>query len=166
MIKLISTIFLIAVVSADVSQLPWQQQFLKQQRNGPYSGQSNQRVAKPVINILRSDSEVSPDGSYKYFYETENGIVKQEQGQQKTIGDEAGTVAQGGFLFTSPEGVPVSITYVADENGFQPQGDAIPVPPPIPEAILKSLRYNEAHPEEEENPPQQPPQQQRGFLRF
>lgn len=30
-------------------------------------------------------------------------------------------VSQGSFSWTSPEGVPVAITYVADENGYQPQ---------------------------------------------
>lgn len=42
----------------------------------------------------------------------------------------------------SPEGNLISLTYTADdENGFQPQGDHLPTPPPIPPAIQKALDY-------------------------
>lgn len=65
----------------------------------------------------------------------------------KQIGTEVGNVAQGSYSYTSKEGVPVQIQYVADENGFQATGDAIPTPHPIPEAILRSLEFNAAHAE-------------------
>ncbi|KAJ8947812.1 hypothetical protein NQ314_008535 [Rhamnusium bicolor] len=80
-------------------------------------------------------------------YETENGIAAQEQGFQKQIGNELGTAAQGSFQYTSPEGIPIAVSYIADENGFQPQGAHLPTPPPIPPAILRALEYNAAHPE-------------------
>lgn len=80
-----------------------------------------------------------------FSYETENGISAQEQGSLKNVGDkEPAVVASGSYQFTSPEGLPVQITYVADENGFQPQGDVLPTPHPIPEAILRSIAFNEA----------------------
>lgn len=37
------------------------------------------------------------------------------------------------YSYYSPEGELISVTYTADENGFQPQGDHLPTPPPIPE---------------------------------
>ncbi|KAJ8954435.1 hypothetical protein NQ318_011111 [Aromia moschata] len=82
-----------------------------------------------------------------FSYDTENGISAQESGQQRGVGESAGTVAQGSFQYTSPEGVPVQIQYIADENGFQPVGNVLPTPPPIPEAIARSLRYNAANPQ-------------------
>lgn len=55
--------------------------------------------------------------------------------------------AQGTFSYTSPEGAPIQIQWTADENGFNAVGNAIPTPPPIPEAILRSLEWNAANPE-------------------
>ena len=76
-----------------------------------------------------------------YFnsYETENGIKVSESGVQKQIGDEAGTVSQGSFSFPDDEGKTVSVNWVADENGFQAQGDHLPTPPPVPEHVVKLL---------------------------
>ena len=48
----------------------------------------------------------------------------------------------GSFSYTSPEGVPITLNYVADENGFHAEGAHLPTPPPIPEAIAKALAYN------------------------
>lgn len=54
-----------------------------------------------------------------YSYETGNGITAQEQGYLKNAGvkDAEAQVAQGSFAYTSPEGIPISVTYIADENG-------------------------------------------------
>ena len=84
-------------------------------------------------------------------YETENGITAQEEGSIRNRGqqDEAALV-QGVFSYTSPEGYPIKLTYIADENGFRAEGAHLPTAPPIPEAILRSLEYNRAHPEEED----------------
>lgn len=84
-------------------------------------------------------------------YETENGIAAQEEGSIKNRGqqDEAAFV-QGVFSYTSPEGYPIKVTYIADENGFRAEGVHLPTAPPIPEAILRSLEYNRAHPEEDD----------------
>lgn len=61
--------------------------------------------------------------------------------------------AQGDFKYTAPDGTPIALQYVANENGFQPSGAHLPTSPPIPEAILRSLEYNAAHPEEEQERP-------------
>lgn len=78
-------------------------------------------------------------------YETGNGISAQEQGELKNAGSEAEAQSvAGSFSYTSDDGQKITLTYTADENGFQPQGDHLPTPPPIPPEILKSLEQNAA----------------------
>ncbi|KAI4465724.1 cuticle protein [Holotrichia oblita] len=74
-------------------------------------------------------------------YETGNGIAAEEQGFLKNAGqpDDEIQVAQGQFHYTDPDGQLIQLSYIADENGFQPQGDHIPTPPPIPAAIQRAL---------------------------
>ncbi|KAH8266196.1 hypothetical protein KR038_008777 [Drosophila bunnanda] len=94
-----------------------------------------------VIPIIKLESKVNTDGSYKYEYETGNGIKAEEMGYLKNAGvkgSEAQT-AEGSFSYTSPEGDEIMVTYIADENGFQPQGDHLPTPPPIPIEIQEAL---------------------------
>ncbi|XP_075981135.1 uncharacterized protein LOC142979829 [Anticarsia gemmatalis] len=86
--------------------------------------------------ILRQDN--SNDGeTYSYAYETENGIYAEESGVATN-----GVQAQGGYSYTGDDGQVYSVRYTADENGFVPQGDHLPTPPPIPEEILKALEQN------------------------
>ncbi|XP_044739332.1 endocuticle structural glycoprotein SgAbd-8-like [Chrysoperla carnea] len=97
------------------------------------------------IPILSYSNENNGDGSYRYSYETANGIKAEEQGALKNVGSEAEAIAvQGGFSYTDEQGNLIQLTYTADENGFQPQGAHLPTPPPIPEAILKSIQQNAA----------------------
>lgn len=78
---------------------------------------------KPPIPILKYDSKLNHDGSYQYAYETGNGIQAAEQGYVKNAGQKDGEiqVAEGYFQYTGDDGIPISLKYVADENGFQPQ---------------------------------------------
>lgn len=85
-----------------------------------YSAGTEQQ--KPPIPIIRSESKHNEDGSYEYSYETGNGISAGEQGYVKNAGqkDNEIQVAQGYFQYTGDDGIPISLKYVADENGFQP----------------------------------------------
>lgn len=89
---------------------------------------------------------------FLYRYETGNEIAAEEKGYVKNLGnpEQETQVAEGSYSYTAPDGTRITVTYVADENGFVPVGDHLPTPPPIPEAILKALAYIEAHPEENE----------------
>lgn len=105
------------------------------------------------IPILRQIQEINPDGSYNYAYETGNGIAAEEQGYVKNRGQEdEAQVVQGQFQYQTPEGEFVRLVYVADENGFRPQGDHLPTPPPIPEAIQRALEYIASLPQTTERP--------------
>lgn len=84
-----------------------------------------------------------------FSYETGNGIHAQETGYVKNKGDEKHEtfVQQGSVTYHDEHGHPITLNYIADENGFQPQGAHLPTPPPIPEEIQKVIN---AHSEEEE----------------
>ncbi|CAH0699917.1 unnamed protein product [Spodoptera exigua] len=127
--------------------------------------QQQQQYQGQVIPIIKQSQEVGFDGSYQYNYETGNGIAAQEQGYLKNAGvkDAEAQVAQGSFTYTSPEGIPISVSYIADENGFQPQGAHLPTPPPIPEAIARALQYIESQPKQQQQVYQQQGFQQQGF---
>lgn len=64
----------------------------------------------------------------------------------KNIGPEGGQAKEGSFAYTGPDGVVYSTRYVADENGYRPEGAHLPTPPPIPAAIQRSLAFNAANP--------------------
>lgn len=86
-----------------------------------------------------------------FRYETDTGIAHDESGTFQQKGPEEGVVsAQGKYSFTSPEGEHVEISYIADDNGFQPQGSHVPVAPPVPEAIQRAIDYILAHPQQPE----------------
>nr|CAI5855071.1 unnamed protein product [Callosobruchus analis] len=96
-------------------------------------------------NIIRLEQDSIPDG-YRYLYETENGILAEEEGHLAAVGqkDEA-MQARGYFTYTGPDNVVYRVEYTSDENGFNPVGEHLPTPPPIPEAILRSLEYLRAN---------------------
>lgn len=103
----------------------------------PQHQQQQQHHLTTPIPILKYESTHNHDGSYQYAFETGNGISQQEQGYVKNLGvkDSETQVAQGFFSYTSPDGTPVHMQYVADENGFVPTGSHIPTPPPQPKEI-------------------------------
>ncbi|CAH2083279.1 unnamed protein product [Euphydryas editha] len=125
--KLLIVAILVAGVCADVSHLN--------------NGEANAK-------ILRQDIDIGQEGEYAWAIETDNGIVANEQGSLKAVpgADVPAETVQGQASWKSPEGEAVQLTYVADENGYQPQGSHIPTPPPIPVAILRALDYIREHP--------------------
>lgn len=62
--------------------------------------------------------------------ETSNGIIQQESGQVVNEGsDDASIAVRGSFQWTDENGQTYSVTYVADDNGFQPEGAHLPKAP-------------------------------------
>lgn len=89
---------------------------------------------EPPIAIISYENENNGDGSYRYSYETANGIKVEEEGEIKNKGSENEILSvRGSYSYTAPDGTPITVTYIADENGFQPQGDHLPTPPPAPQ---------------------------------
>ncbi|XP_059057925.1 uncharacterized protein LOC131851443, partial [Achroia grisella] len=89
-----------------------------------------------TAGILRYESNIGTD-NYNYAFETDNGISAEESGVATN-----GVQAHGGYSYTGDDGHVYSVTYTADEGGYQPRGDHLPTPPPIPEEILRSLEQN------------------------
>ncbi|XP_059060023.1 endocuticle structural glycoprotein ABD-4-like [Achroia grisella] len=114
--------------------------------------QGSQAPAEP-IPILRQDSQVNGDGSYQYSYETGNGISADQKGDLKKVGDVEALEVQGQFQYPGDNG-NIQLSYVADENGFQPQGAHLPTAPPVPEPIQRALAYLATAPPQPEQPKQ------------
>merc|ERR1739838_583818 len=91
-----------------------------------------------IIPILREEGILEEDGTHNFEFENANGIVRSESGDSE--GNKQGVIS-----FTHPDGTPFYMTFVADENGFQPQSDALPVAPafphPIPQFVLDQIEF-------------------------
>ncbi|KAE8573250.1 endocuticle structural glycoprotein SgAbd-3 [Halyomorpha halys] len=111
---------------------PQQQQQLEPKVSGPTT---------PPVPIVSYDNHLNYDGSYTYSFEGGDGTKAVQQGSLKTIGNEAGEVSQGSYSYVGDDGRTYTVEYVADENGYHAVGEHLPQPPPIPEAIRKSLEY-------------------------
>ncbi|XP_047991038.1 larval cuticle protein LCP-17-like [Leguminivora glycinivorella] len=98
-----------------------------------------------TAQVLKSDADVRPDG-YNYAYETSNGIQAQAEGVVQDVNSEyPKQVVRGSYSYQGDDGQVYTVNYVADENGFQPQGAHLPVAPAVPEAIARSLEYIRTH---------------------
>ncbi|XP_061712769.1 pupal cuticle protein 20-like, partial [Cydia pomonella] len=145
-LQIVITLVVLAVASAEHFR---SQQFagFNGGFNGGYSGGFSRGAHIPILSY---ENVNNGDGNYRYSYETGNGIRAHENGSPRAQGPEGPAVtADGAFSYTAPDGQQVSLTYTADENGFHPVGSHIPTPPPIPEAILKSLQFNRQNPSSE-----------------
>lgn len=78
------------------------------------------------IPIVRQSSDILPDGSFTHSYETGNGISVSESGHIESVGEDQALVVEGSYGYTSPEGQPIELKYVADENGYRPISDSLP----------------------------------------
>ncbi|XP_078053765.1 cuticular protein 18 [Augochlora pura] len=79
------------------------------------------------IPILEHDREgPAPDGSYTYKYQTANGIQADEFAFLRYPGTNLESLeARGSYSYTAPNGELVQVSYIANENGFQPVGSHI-----------------------------------------
>ncbi|GAB0096413.1 hypothetical protein DMENIID0001_119190 [Sergentomyia squamirostris] len=80
--------------------------------------------------------DVNVDGSYKYSYETPEGIVAHESG----VG---GELAEGSVRWIAPDGTPVEFNYRADASGYVASGSHVPE---TPEYVYRALEWIRSHP--------------------
>ncbi|XP_023710693.1 endocuticle structural glycoprotein SgAbd-8-like [Cryptotermes secundus] len=92
-----------------------------------------QEVQKGVIPVLQRTEVRDEVGQFSISYLSGDGTAVSEQGALKPNADGSDNVLvqQGSFSYTSPEGNPIRVTYVADELGFRPEGSHLPVAPEV-----------------------------------
>ncbi|XP_019535110.3 cuticle protein CP14.6 [Aedes albopictus] len=100
------------------------------------------------IPIVHSEHAQGND-AFKYSYQSGNGITVQEQGHVKNFGSKGheANVAHGSYSYVDPHGETVSVSYVADENGFHAEGSHIPKAPPLPKELVEAYAKVGSHPE-------------------
>ncbi|XP_034482012.1 pupal cuticle protein Edg-78E-like [Drosophila innubila] len=88
---------------------------------------------------ILSERSSTPDseGNFAYAFETSNGINQQASGNINGVSGES--------EFVAPNGEVIKTTYTADENGYHPQGDHLPTPPPYPDYVVRLLQYLAEH---------------------
>ena len=89
--------------------------------------------------ILRSEFQMSDDGQFQYGFETSDGTSVDAAGGNRQIGDGVGVVMRGSYSYKSPEGVDVTVDWVADQNGFRAVGPQVPEVPEHVRRLLKTL---------------------------
>ncbi|KAH1014271.1 hypothetical protein HUJ04_003132 [Dendroctonus ponderosae] len=106
-----------------------------------YQQQAQTYSNRAVVPIVSESNELNPDGSFSYSYVSGDGSQAQAQGYLKNAGqkDTEAEVIQGSYSYTAPDGTPITVNWVADENGFRAEGAHLPTPPPIPQEIQRSL---------------------------
>ncbi|XP_045585189.1 cuticle protein AMP4 [Procambarus clarkii] len=97
------------------------------------------------IPIVRQ-SQVNPElGAHNFEFESANGIQVQESGSEGSLG---GANRIGEYSYVQEDGTVAKVQFVADENGYQPQSDLLPVAPefphPIPQFVLDQIAFAEA----------------------
>ncbi|XP_037798701.1 cuticle protein AMP4-like isoform X1 [Penaeus monodon] len=102
--------------------------------------QSQNRHPEYTAETLVDEREDRGDGNFRYRFETSNGIRTEKVG---TPGSKGQSNMQGAFSFPFPEGGVAEFTYVADENGYQPSSDLLPVGPPLPPHVYRLLEIAE-----------------------
>ncbi|KAG5676768.1 hypothetical protein PVAND_006577 [Polypedilum vanderplanki] len=85
-------------------------------------------LAAPAdVEILKSDFENLGLDSYNFAYEQSDGQKREESAVVNNFGSENESIAiRGSFSFVADDGQTYTVTYVADENGFQPSAQHLP----------------------------------------
>ncbi|KAI4500798.1 hypothetical protein M0802_004009 [Mischocyttarus mexicanus] len=86
------------------------------------------RPQEEVVLVKETPSDNIGLGGYNYGYELSNGQHHQESAELKNAGSEdEALVVKGTFSWVDPvTNQRFDVSYVADENGFQPQGEHLP----------------------------------------
>ncbi|XP_047478827.1 cuticle protein AM1199-like [Penaeus chinensis] len=95
---------------------------------------------QPPVAILRDDRSDDGNGNFNYAFESEDGISVSAAGAPGAAGQ---SNIQGSFRFTLPDGTIAEVSYTADEDGFRPESDLLPIAHPLPAHALEQIRFAE-----------------------
>ncbi|CAL1687350.1 unnamed protein product [Lasius platythorax] len=68
---------------------------------------------------LESEQKVASSPPVATNVVSEDGVERKETASFKVVDGELIRVVEGSFSYKSPEGIPVSVNYIADENGYR-----------------------------------------------
>ncbi|KAG8041460.1 hypothetical protein G9C98_002753 [Cotesia typhae] len=88
-------------------------------------------VAAPQgeVTVVKSyENDNTGFDNYRYSYELSDGQQKEESGELRTVpgAESPFYVVRGSYTWRDQEGRAYTVTYIADENGFQPNGEHLP----------------------------------------
>merc|ERR1712055_917987 len=90
------------------------------------------------IAILRQDNTGVEGAVFSHEFEAENGIIQAKSGAAGSAGQ---SNLQGSFSVPLDDGSLGTLTYVADENGYQPTSNLLPVAPELPAHVVEMLEF-------------------------
>ncbi|XP_002061940.3 flexible cuticle protein 12 [Drosophila tropicalis] len=80
-----------------------------------------------MAQILKYTNENMDSEGYAFSFETSDGISRQESAMLRHAGTPMEALeVQGSVNWIGPDGIHYKLNYLADENGFQPQGEHLP----------------------------------------
>ncbi|KAK4326482.1 hypothetical protein Pmani_003008 [Petrolisthes manimaculis] len=100
-----------------------------------------------VVAIVKDERTHEEDGTFSVDVEAANGIKYSEAGSP---GVDGAIVSAGQYSYTAPDGSHIEVKFVADENGFQPASDVLPVAPAFPHEIPQFVLDQIAKAQEED----------------
>ncbi|XP_027218486.2 cuticle protein AMP1A [Penaeus vannamei] len=102
-------------------------------------------VAAPQLQerevvLLRDDRIANEDGTFSYALEADNGINTAVEG---AVGSAGQINQQGSYTLTLEDGTQAVVSFIANENGFQPSSNILPTPHPLPAHVFELLEIAE-----------------------
>merc|ERR1711915_175116 len=102
---------------------------------------ANTNMKSVIIACRRQDNTGVVGAVFSHEFEAENGIIQAKAGAEGSAGQ---SNFDGSFSVPLEDGSLGVITYVADENGYQPQSDLIPAIPPHVQEMLEFVAAQQA----------------------
>ncbi|XP_013110243.2 endocuticle structural protein SgAbd-6-like [Stomoxys calcitrans] len=79
------------------------------------------------VEVLEQSYENTGSDGYKFSYSLTDGTSRTEQGTVVNPGAENESLSvKGTITWVAPDGQTYTVNFVADENGFQPEGAHLP----------------------------------------